>query len=179
MRTLVRDVRVFDGLETVPRAQVLIDGDRIAEYGGDRVELEIDGSGKTLLPGLIDAHTHNVDGDLAQALTFGVTTELDMFCLPSNLARQRRIAAERDDVADIRSSGVLATAPGGHPSQIMFADPSLAQRLGDAVGPFDTVASADSGRAVRPRTRGRGHRLLENRDRQWDRVRGEITSSSA
>jgi imidazolonepropionase-like amidohydrolase len=96
-----------------------------------------------LLPGLIDAHTHNVDGDLAQALTFGVTTELDMFCLPSNLARQRRIAAERDDVADIRSSGVLATAPGGHPSQIMFADPSLAQRLGDAVGPFDTVASAD------------------------------------
>jgi hypothetical protein len=35
MRTLVRDVRVFDGLETVPRAQVLIDGDRIAEYGGD------------------------------------------------------------------------------------------------------------------------------------------------
>jgi imidazolonepropionase-like amidohydrolase len=59
MRTLVRDVRVFDGLETVPRAQVVIDGDRIAEYGGDRVELEIDGSGKTLLPGLIDAHTHN------------------------------------------------------------------------------------------------------------------------
>jgi imidazolonepropionase-like amidohydrolase len=95
-----------------------------------------------LLPGLIDAHTHTVDGDLAQALTFGVTTELDMFCLPSNLARQRRLAAERDDVADIRSSGVLATAPGGHPSQIMFADPSLAERLGDAVGPFDAVASA-------------------------------------
>jgi hypothetical protein len=62
--------------------------------------------------------------------------------LPSNLARQRRLAAERDDVADIRSSGVLATAPGGHPSQIMFADPSLAERLGDAVGPFETVARA-------------------------------------
>jgi imidazolonepropionase-like amidohydrolase len=62
-----------------------------------------------------------------------------MFCLPANLARQRALAAERDDVADIRSSGVLATAPGGHPSQLMAA---LGDSLGDAAGPFDTVATA-------------------------------------
>jgi imidazolonepropionase-like amidohydrolase len=142
MHTLIRGVRVFDGAQVISRTDVLIDDDSIAVYNGQHVDVEIDGSGKTLIPGLIDAHTHNVDGDLAQALTFGVTTELDMFCLPSNLARQRRVAAERDDVADIRSSGVLATAPGGHPSQIMFADPSLKERYGDAVGAFDTVSSA-------------------------------------
>jgi imidazolonepropionase-like amidohydrolase len=143
MHTLIRGVRVFDGAQVIPRTDVLIDDDSIAVYKSQRVDVEIDGLGKTLIPGLIDAHTHNVDGDLAQALTFGVTTELDMFCLPSNLARQRRVAAERDDVADIRSSGVLATAPGGHPSQIMFADPSLKERYGDAVGAFDTVSSAN------------------------------------
>ncbi|GLY64163.1 amidohydrolase family protein [Amycolatopsis taiwanensis] len=140
MRTLIRDVRVFDGERTVARADVLIDGDRIAEPDGRSAEVVVEGAGKTLLPGLIDAHTHTFDGNLAQALTFGVTTELDMFSLPPNVARQRKLAAERDDVADIRSSGVLATAPGGHPSQLMAALADAAS-FGDAVGPFDTVAS--------------------------------------
>ncbi|MGW5049894.1 amidohydrolase family protein [Actinokineospora sp. NPDC004072] len=142
MRTLIRDVRVFDGESTTARADVLIDGDRIAEPDGRPADAVVDGTGKTLLPGLVDAHTHTFDGDLARALTFGVTTELDMFCLPPNLARQRRTAAERDDVADIRSSGLLATAPGGHPSQLMAALADAAA-FGDAVGAFDTVASAD------------------------------------
>jgi hypothetical protein len=121
---------------------LLIDGDHIVGYESGRADIEIDGTGKTVIPGLIDAHTHNVDGDLEQALTFGVTTELDMFCLPSNLSRQRRIARERDDVADIRSAGVLATAPGGHPSQIMLADPSLKERYGDAVGPRPSMPAS-------------------------------------
>jgi cytosine/adenosine deaminase-related metal-dependent hydrolase len=143
MRTVIRHVRVFDGADVIPGTDLLIDGDHIGVYENGSADIEIDGAGKTVIPGLIDAHTHNVDGDLEQALTFGVTTELDMFCLPSKLSRQRRIARERDDVADIRSAGVLATAPGGHPSQIMLADPSLKERYGDAVGPFDTIASAD------------------------------------
>lgn len=141
MRTLIRGARVFDGSRTTERADVLIDGGLIAEPDGGRADTEVDGTGRTLLPGLIDAHTHTFDGSLEQALPFGVTTALDMFCLPSNLARQRRTAAERDDVADIRSSGVLATAPGGHPSQLMAGfDDSTLDGLGDAAGPFATVA---------------------------------------
>lgn len=142
MRTLIRGARVFDGERTIPRADVFIDGTRISEYDGRPVDAEVDGTGKTLLPGLIDAHTHVFDGNLEQALRFGVTTELDMFCLPGNLARQRKLAAERDDVADIRSSGILATAPGGHPSQLMAALPDS-----DAVGRFDTVADIDQAKA--------------------------------
>lgn len=144
-RTLIRNVRVFDGVLTIPRADVLISDDRIAEYDGRRVDVELDGSGKTLLPGLIDAHTHAFDGDLAQALRFGVTTELDMFCLPANLHRQRRLAGERDDVADIRSAGTLATAPNGYPTHIMT--PALAAVVGDAVGPFDTVVAPGQAQA--------------------------------
>ncbi|WP_182902869.1 amidohydrolase family protein [Microbispora sp. H10830] len=147
MRTLIKDVRVFDGERAIPRADVLIEDDRIAEWDGGPTDAEIDGSGGTLLPGLLDAHTHVSDGMLAQALAFGVTTELDMFCLPSNLARQRRLAADRDDVADLRSSGVLATAPGGHPSQIMVAEAAGLSHLGDAVGPFDTIADAGEAEA--------------------------------
>ena len=39
----------------------------------------IAGDGRTLLPGLIDAHTHAFGDALERALVFGVTTELDMF----------------------------------------------------------------------------------------------------
>jgi predicted amidohydrolase YtcJ len=39
----------------------------------------IDAEGGTILPGLIDSHIHLVPGALAQGLTFGVTTALDMF----------------------------------------------------------------------------------------------------
>ncbi|MGW4664091.1 amidohydrolase family protein [Streptosporangium sandarakinum] len=147
MRTLLRGVRLFDGERTLPGADILIIDDRVAEPDGRPADVEIDGAGKTLLPGLIDAHTHVSDGMLAQALTFGVTTELDMFCLPGNLTRQRRLAAERDDVADLRSAGVLATAPNGHPSQIMAAEADSLAWLGDAVGPFDTIAEAGQAKA--------------------------------
>jgi len=36
------------------------------------------GAGRTLLPGLIDAHAHSLGDTLRNALVFGVTTELDM-----------------------------------------------------------------------------------------------------
>jgi imidazolonepropionase-like amidohydrolase len=140
MRTVIHDVRLFDGERTTLGASVLIDGARIAEPDGGPADIEVDGTGMTLLPGLIDAHTHVFDGSLAEALSFGVTTELDMFCLPNNLATQRRLAAERDDVADLRSAGMLATAPGGHPTQLMAELDTSG--LGSAVGPFDTVADA-------------------------------------
>lgn len=147
MRTLIRDAQVFDGERTIPRADIMIDGDRITEPDGLPADVEVDGTGKTLLPGLIDAHTHTFDGSLAQALAFGVTTELDMFCLPGNLSRQRELAAG-DDVADLRSAGMLATAPGGHPSQLMAGfDASTLEAFGDAVGGFDTLA--DPGQARR------------------------------
>src|SRR5262245_13281301 len=141
MRTLIRDVRVFTGDHTVPSTNVLIEDDRIATDDGGEHDWEVAGAGRTLLPGLIDAHVHLFEGNLAQALTYGVTTELDMFSLPGSLARQRKLAAERDDVADLRSSGILATAPGGHPSQLVTnLPPEFAAQLGDAVGEFATVA---------------------------------------
>jgi imidazolonepropionase-like amidohydrolase len=78
----------------------------------------IDGSGTTLMPGLVDAHAHvrNLE-DLADALRFGVTTVLDVGAsgvTPSQQSELRAATARRMDVADLRAAGYAATAPGGH-----------------------------------------------------------------
>ena len=76
MKTLVRDVRIFDGTTLRPGAgAVLIEGNRIAGVGAsadafdtagaDRV---IAGKGRTLMPGLVDAHTHLQLGSSLEAM---------------------------------------------------------------------------------------------------------------
>jgi len=83
----VVNVRLIDGLggPTMEEAVVLIKGNRILEAGpADQVTVpegaEItDGTGMSLLPGLIDAHLHNVNNNRAlhAILTNGVTTVRD------------------------------------------------------------------------------------------------------
>ncbi|WP_394844211.1 CIA30 family protein [Pendulispora brunnea] len=124
----IRDVRVFDGQKVVTsRATVLVDGERIVAIGenlsappGAEV---VDGAGKTLLPGLIDAHVHVFDSSqLEQSLAFGVTTVLDMFAIPDAI---KELRSPRPDRAEIRSAGILATAPGGHGTEYGFEIPTL------------------------------------------------------
>lgn len=66
MRTLIRDARIFDGTGAAPRhGSVLVDGNHIAKvaFGDDALAGEdadaiIDADGRTLMPGLVEAHTH-------------------------------------------------------------------------------------------------------------------------
>lgn len=128
---LVRDVRVFDGERTLEHRSVLVDSGYIVAVGGPDLDGRgasvIDGHGRTLLPGLIDSHVHigeDVSGMLHQALVFGVTTELDMYNGGERFERMKQVrAADPPDVADLRSAGAGATAPGGHPTQM--GGPSL------------------------------------------------------
>ncbi|MBC8091513.1 MAG: amidohydrolase family protein [Pseudonocardia sp.] len=118
MITAITNVRLFDGNEVLDATTVVIDGTRIAAVGGevpDGAEV-VDGSGATLLPGLIDAHTHTSEQALTLALRFGVTTELEM---QGTFTQQNRAhLAENDSVADVRSAGFGLTPPGGHPSEL-------------------------------------------------------------
>lgn len=121
-------VRVFDGEHTLADATVLVDGDRIVAVGpgigAPAGAVVVDGRGETLLPGLIDAHVHVHDAAaLEQSLAFGVTTVLDMFAAPEAMKRLR--AEDRPDRADLRSAGILATAPGGHGTEYGLAIPTL------------------------------------------------------
>lgn len=127
--TTIVNAKVFDGTRSrdwtsVRFADGLITGCSAASAAreGDDV---IDAAGGTVLPGLIDAHVHLVPGALAQSLTFGVTTVLDMFSTSDLVAGAREQAGSRPDVADVRSSGVGATAPGGHPSMMYAPFPTL------------------------------------------------------
>ena len=122
----VRDVRLFDGERVSEHRTVLVQDGIIRRVGGADLALGdadvVDGRGRTLLPGLIDAHVHLDDGSNggpSQAISLGVTTMLEMWNGGDRLKAIKKI--QRDDaldVADIRTAGTGATAAGGHPSQM-------------------------------------------------------------
>ena len=62
-----QNVRVFDGTKVIPVANVIVRDGTIAAVGAEvgipNGATVIDGRGKTLLPGLIDAHTHAFTAD--------------------------------------------------------------------------------------------------------------------
>ncbi len=125
------DARVFDGTAVLERATVLVESGVIKAVGpGISVPKEVpvvNGYGKTLLPGLIDAHTHAFQDALERALVFGVTTEVDMFT-DARFAADRRAEQKRGLVtsrADLVSAGTLATAPGGHGTEYGIPIPTL------------------------------------------------------
>lgn len=126
------NVRLFDGERVITATNVIVEDGLITVVGMDVEQPAdahvIDGAGKTLLPGLIDAHTHVFSPDaLHQALVFGVTTELDMFMDEQLAAQLRQAQAETGavDRADLFSAGTLATAPGGHGTQFGLTIPTL------------------------------------------------------
>ena len=135
--------RVFDGLKTIPQANVTVVGGRIAKIApgcdaAQGVEI-IDGRGKTLLPGLIDAHVHSWGDARRDALRFGVTTELDQFTDWKVLAeaRRQRVSLAKTDQADLWSAGTLVTAPGGHGTEYGMPIPTLTK-------PSDAQAFVDA-----------------------------------
>lgn len=127
----IQHVRVFDGQRVLPRATVILRGGTIVGIGADLTvptgATVIDGAGKTLIPGLIDAHVHAFGDALQRALVYGVTTALDMFTDHRQAAQWRseqKSGAPRR--ADIFSAGTLITAPKGHGTQFGMPIPTLA-----------------------------------------------------
>lgn len=132
MRTLIRDVSIFDGTgEPLKAGSVLVDGERIArvaydeEIAAEGVDLLIDGCGKTLMPGLVDAHTH---------LTWGSSVE--------KIYHQFILPPEELKVAAWRNAGVLLDHG--------FTSIYSAGALGDMIEPELAEAIA-SGKTPGPR----------------------------
>jgi imidazolonepropionase-like amidohydrolase len=129
---VVRGARVFDGQHSADGLDVWVEDGKIKAVGAnlktpDAVR-EVNGKGATLLPGLIDAHTHAWADALKQALAFGVTTELDMSSDPKYDAEMRRMEADgkNHDAADLRSAGTLVTVAKGHGTEYGIEIPVLA-----------------------------------------------------
>jgi len=129
---------------------VLIDHERIVAIGGSRLPVGkakiIDGRGKYLIPGMIDAHIHlretgpdgvkhSMDVPAAQAtlsgfLALGFTTVADLGNLPGTVQIMR--TADPRISAQLLIAGRLFTAPGGRNQDIGIAvtsaDPALLAR---------------------------------------------------
>lgn len=123
---LIENVRLFDGETVQEKVDILVEDGLITEVG---LDLSPEGNfdrqdmaGKTIIPGLIDAHTHTYGAALTTSLRFGVTTNLDMFMVASLFATEK---GQRDDTAptmkaDLFSAATLATVDGGHGTQYGF-----------------------------------------------------------
>ena len=129
---VIRHARVFDGERTLPNVDVLVQEGRITSVGAHlavpAATREVDATSDTLLPGLIDSHTHIWGDALKQALIFGVTTELDMFSdIKSDVAiREKEAAGKNLDAADLRTGGTLVTVAKGHGTEYGLRIPVLA-----------------------------------------------------
>src|SRR5262249_42455831 len=126
---LFRNVDVFDGSHMLRRTTVLVRDGMIRAVGPADMPMPssvpvVDGKGKTLLPGLFDAHMHlgqfQIERFLKDALEFGVTTELEMWGSAPSMALRKKIEASGDpNLADFRTAGIGVTVPHGHPTQMM------------------------------------------------------------
>ena len=140
---VVRDVRLFDGERVTEHRSVVVRDGVIAQVGAAKDAVPagaqvVDGRGRTLLPGFIDAHVHltgETEADLLQSLALGVTTDLDMWNGGERLERIKALrATDAPDIAAVLTAGLGATAPGGHPSQM-------------GGGPFPTLSDSAEAQA--------------------------------
>lgn len=133
--TTVLGVAVFDGHARLDgRFDVTFDAHAIRAVvptgstptGSDAV---VDGTGSTLLPGLIDTHVHMRSADQLTALAhFGVTTAIDLGQWSPEVVTALH-AAEAG--ADFRTSGGALAGPGGPHAKIPGFPPQNLVRTGE------------------------------------------------
>ncbi|MET9271037.1 amidohydrolase family protein [Kribbella sp. NPDC003557] len=113
MAFTILHTRLADRGAALPADCLRVAHGRITAIGGPEIaqpgDTLVDGSGATLLPGLIDSHVHLAPGCVQLAATYGVTTQLDQFSMPD-------VVVGETPRTSVFTSGIGATAPGGHPT---------------------------------------------------------------
>ena len=125
---LIENVRLFDGVKVHEKpSTVLVASGKIQSVGTERPKdvpdstVVVDGTGRTLLPGLIDAHTHVFRGveEVKGAIKAGVTTVFDMHNVPANAIYMKDLAQKLPELPEIFSTLHAATIDGGWPRAIV------------------------------------------------------------
>ena len=110
----------------------------------------VDGSGATLLPGLVDAHVHLDFYPPARVLAGGVTTVRDLGWPADRLAALAEGAAAPGSASPrLLAAGQIVTVPGGYPTRAPWAPPGTARPVDGAAGAVLAVGElAAAGAAV-------------------------------
>ena len=116
-KTAIQNVRVFDGETFRGPRTVIIDYSVIGtENDTSNIQNFVDGSGKFLIPGLIDSHVHIPDIQGLETMTsYGVTSAMVMNCQNYTTCNYLRT---QDGLCSFVSAGTAAVAPTGSHAKI-------------------------------------------------------------
>lgn len=115
----IANSKIFDGERIIDTKSVTVRGKKIINIGGPAPEdaKVVDGTGCTLMPALIDAHSHPNMEALKMDMRFGVTTTYQMQGYFSE--EQSQEMQENTNMAESLKSFLAVTAPDGHPSELL------------------------------------------------------------
>ncbi|KAI9151247.1 hypothetical protein HJFPF1_08446 [Paramyrothecium foliicola] len=129
---VIENVKVFDGYDFFGPGFVVVREGVIDAVGCGQLDvsaypelLRISRPGKSLIPGLIDAHIHAIAGNvnsIEQSLRFGVTTVCDMHNELRHNVELTKLSRNRTNKAkfsDFKCAGIGANTEGGWPVPVL------------------------------------------------------------
>lgn len=118
---VIQNVGFFDGNQDRGTINIAINDDSIAIITTDRILSDslIDGTGKYVIPGLVNAHVHvSTVEQLKEGYPFGILTLLNMHTgLEDREMEWKKLSQDSIGFSILYGSGHAATVPGGHPNQ--------------------------------------------------------------
>lgn len=124
---VINNVRLFDGETVKENMYVLIKNGKIETISTKKIknDTNIDGTGKTLLPAMTNAHVHiYLPNSFNEAAKAGVLNVLDMHAVEMGIPQLKRYEKSSNH-ADYYCAGAAATVPKGHGTQYGFPTPTL------------------------------------------------------
>lgn len=118
---VIRDVGLFDGEEDRGTVNIGINADTIAATSKEPLSSDsvIDGTGKYIIPGLVNAHVHITSlENLKEGYEWGILANLNLHTgLEEREQSFRQVAEDSTGYPFYYGVGHAATVPGGHPTQ--------------------------------------------------------------
>ncbi len=118
---VINNVGLFDGYQNWGVVNIGINADSIAIISEQNLNSDstLNASGKYLIPGLVNSHIHAwKEAQLEEAYQAGILAVMNMHSGDVERDQQMRTFGQQDGHAFYYSSGIGATVPGGHPTQI-------------------------------------------------------------